>query len=286
MRGARRSCMFRGLRAVLARIFLLVNNVILVSVAGLVLWGTLSPLVYELFNLGKISVGPPVFAVMFLVPMIPLMVNSSAIGMHSAWRRGRLAASAKPLWWCSVPLHSWRCCCKKWDSARSTGRPHRPVFGFWIIFSALIDPVQRLRRGQKLTAGLLGMVTAHIGVGVFRDRRERGRKLQDREGRRLEAGDELFDAGYDFRYVGSAEVRGPNYDAVRAEIDVTRGGKLVTVLRPEKRHFGCSRPTTARRRFGQLVARFVRGDGQPVGCRCLEHAHQYKPWSGTSGWVR
>jgi cytochrome c-type biogenesis protein CcmF len=63
--------------------FLLVNNVILVSVAGLVLWGTLSPLVYEVMGIGKISVGPPVFAVMFLVPVLPLMVFL-AIGMHSA----------------------------------------------------------------------------------------------------------------------------------------------------------------------------------------------------------
>jgi cytochrome c-type biogenesis protein CcmF len=78
--------------------FLLVNNVILVSVAGLVLWGTLSPLVYELLGIGKISVGPPVFAVMFLVPMLPLMVFL-AIGMHSAWRRGKLTAAARPLWW-------------------------------------------------------------------------------------------------------------------------------------------------------------------------------------------
>jgi len=37
--------------------FLLVNNVILVGVAGLVLWGTLSPLVYEVLGLGKIIRG-------------------------------------------------------------------------------------------------------------------------------------------------------------------------------------------------------------------------------------
>ena len=78
--------------------FLLVNNVILVSVAGLVLWGTLSPLVYELLGIGKISVGPPVFAVMFLVPMLPLMVF-----LPSACIRSGGAASspstAKPLWW-------------------------------------------------------------------------------------------------------------------------------------------------------------------------------------------
>jgi len=37
--------------------FLLVNNVVLVSVAALVLWGTLSPLLYEVLGIGKISVG-------------------------------------------------------------------------------------------------------------------------------------------------------------------------------------------------------------------------------------
>ena len=67
--------------------FLLVNNVLLVGVAGLILWGTLSPLVYELLGIGKISVGPPVFSLMFLVPMLPLLVFM-CIGMHSAWRRG------------------------------------------------------------------------------------------------------------------------------------------------------------------------------------------------------
>ena len=40
-------------------------------------------------------------------------------------------------------------------------------FGFWIIFSALLEPVRRLRQGQNLTAGLLGMAIAHLGVGMF-----------------------------------------------------------------------------------------------------------------------
>jgi hypothetical protein len=36
--------------------------------------------------------------VMFLVPVLPLMVFL-AIGMHSAWRRGKLTVTAKPLGW-------------------------------------------------------------------------------------------------------------------------------------------------------------------------------------------
>ena len=78
--------------------FLLVNNVLLVCVAGLVFWGTLSPLVYELLGIGKISVGPPVFALMFLVPVLPLLAFLS-VGMHSNWRRGKLSVTAHPLWW-------------------------------------------------------------------------------------------------------------------------------------------------------------------------------------------
>src|SRR5580700_6130390 len=116
--------------------FLLVNNVVLVCVAGLVLWGTLSPLVYELLKIGKISVGPPVFAVMFLVPMLPLMVFL-AVGMHSAWRRGKLTATAKPIWW----LLGLAAVLALAIQGLVFGAFH-PVgligftFGFWIIFSA------------------------------------------------------------------------------------------------------------------------------------------------------
>src|ERR1700744_173678 len=147
--------------------FLLVNNVILVSVAGLVLWGTLSPLVYELLNLGKISVGPPVFAVMFLVPMLPLMVFL-VIGMHSAWKRGKLTVAAKPLWWLGVAavllsIAIQELFFKEFHAVGLIGF----TFGFWIIFSSMLEPLRRLRQKQTLTAALLGMSIAHLGVGMF-----------------------------------------------------------------------------------------------------------------------
>jgi cytochrome c-type biogenesis protein CcmF len=160
--------------------FLLVNNVILVSVAGLVLWGTLSPLVYELLGIGKISVGPPVFAVMFLVPVLPLMVFL-AIGMHSAWRRGKLTVTASPLGWLLVIAVAL--------AAAIQGLVFREFhwvgligfsFGFWIIFSSLLEPVRRWRQNQTVTAALLVC-----------DRRQRRRKLQDRKRRGPDAGRQL-----------------------------------------------------------------------------------------------
>jgi len=120
--------------------------------------------VYELFNLGKISVGPRVRRDVpgaddsadgvschrHAFGLAPRQLTASRDALVAA-RRGRAGVRAG----------------EGWDSARSTGSADRSVVRFWIIFSALIEPVQRLRRGQKLTPGLLGMVVAHIGVGVF-----------------------------------------------------------------------------------------------------------------------
>jgi cytochrome c-type biogenesis protein CcmF len=223
-------------------------------------------------------VGPPVFAVMFLVPMLPLMVFL-AIGMHSAWRRGRLTASARPLWWLlgaaalvSVLVQGVGFGTFHWIGLIGL------LFGFWIIFSALIEPVQRLRRGQKLTSGLLGMVVAHIGVGVFAIGASGVESYKVEKDVALKPGMTYSIAGYDFRYVSSAEVKGPNYDAVRAEVDVTRNGKLVTVLRPEKRHFWVQQTDNSQAAISVSWARdlFV-AMGNPLGADAWSMRIQYKP---------
>src|SRR5271156_933064 len=208
--------------------FLLVNNVILVSVAGLVLWGTLSPLVYELLNIGKISVGPPVFAVMFLVPMLPLMIFL-AIGMHSGWRRGKLTVAAKPLWWMLAAAVLLAVVLQLgYGKVHAVGLVGM-AFGIWIILSALLEPVRRLRQGQTLTAGLMGMVIAHAGVGVFAIGASGVESYKIEKDVALKPGMAYSIAGYEFRFVKAVDVRGPNYDAVQATVEVTRGGKLVTI---------------------------------------------------------
>ena len=66
--------------------FLLLNNVLLVVAATLILLGTLAPLIVEMLNGGKISIGAPWFEIAFLVPMIPL-IFLLGLGMHTAWRQ-------------------------------------------------------------------------------------------------------------------------------------------------------------------------------------------------------
>ncbi len=258
--------------------FLLVNNVILVSVAGLVLWGTLSPLVYELLGIGKISVGPPVFALMFLVPMLPLMLFLG-VGMHSVWRRGKLSSAARPLGWLlalAVLL-----------AAAVQGLVFGTIhwvglvgfsFGVWIVFSALLEPIRRLRAGQTLTAGLLGMAIAHLGVGMFAIGASGVESYKIEKDVGLKPGGTYAIAGYEFHFVSSREVRGPNYDAVEALVQVTGGGKPVTTLKPQKRHFRVQQTDNSQAAISVNWARdlFV-AMGNPLGEGAWSMRIQYKP---------
>ena len=65
--------------------FLLINNILLIISVFVILLGTLYPLFLDALGVGKISVGPPYFNLVFIIPMIPLSVFLG-IGMHTAWK--------------------------------------------------------------------------------------------------------------------------------------------------------------------------------------------------------
>ena len=63
-----------GFKPVSRETFLLLNNVLLVIAATLILFGTLYPLIADVMNIGKISVGAPWFEIAFAIPMLPLLL--------------------------------------------------------------------------------------------------------------------------------------------------------------------------------------------------------------------
>jgi len=258
--------------------FLLVNNVILVSVAGLVLWGTLSPLVYELLGIGKISVGPPVFAVMFLVPMVPLM-GFMAVGMHSTWRRGKISASGMLLGGMLALAVLVACLIQGvvFASFHWVGLVGLS-FGFWIIFSALLEPLRRWRKGQHLTPALVGMAIAHLGVGLFAIGASTVESYKIEKDVALKPGGSFAIAGYEFRFVNAVDVRGPNYDAVEALVEVRRDGKPVAILKPQKRHFWVKQSDNSQAAISVNWMRdlFV-AMGNPLGEGAWSMRIQYKP---------
>jgi cytochrome c-type biogenesis protein CcmF len=150
--------------------------------------------------------------------------------------------------------------------------------GFWVIFSALVDPIQRLRRHQSVTGGLLGMAIAHIGIGMFAIGASGVESYKIEKDVALKPGGSFVIAGYDFKFLAATEVRGPNYDAVEALVEITKDGKPVAILKPQKRHFRVQQTDNSKAAISVNWARdlFV-AMGDPLGQGAWSMRIQYKP---------
>ncbi len=224
---------------------LLVNNVLLLVAAAAVLLGTLYPLVLDALGLGKISVGPPYFDAVF-VPLMAPAVLLAGIGPLVAWRRGDAAALARRLRWAAAvalvlallaPLAFGR-----WSPLIAFGL----LLALWIFVTSAIGFVQRFRalpaalgafgRLRALPSAFVGMLLAHIGIGVFVVGVTMVKGYEVERDLRMEVGDTATIRGYTFRLDGIDEnVRGPNYTATRARITALRGDRVAAELAPEKR---------------------------------------------------
>jgi len=220
--------------------FLLLNNVLLVVAAALVLIGTLSPLVIELMNGGKISIGPPWFNIAFIVPMLPLLLLVG-LGMHTAWRRTaadgwlrmlRLPAMAALVLGIAVPLLFY--------GRQSVLLAVGCIAGFWVIGTGLILPLRALRR-EKGAAGpsrsALGMSVAHMGLGLFVIGVTIVSAFNVESDQSLRPGETIEVGGYNFEMQGLRNVQGPNYSAIEAEVEIRDGGDYIGTLRPQKRQY-------------------------------------------------
>jgi len=112
----------------------------------------------------------------------------------------------------------------------------RPLVGFglalaiWVVLSAALT-----LKSWTQTRSHYGMVVAHIGVAVFVVGVTLVKGYESHDDVRLKPGESAALAGYAFRLDDVSTVRGPNYVAARGQVSVTRGGKPVTTLFPERR---------------------------------------------------
>ena len=222
---------------------LLMNNVLLIVAAGSVLLGTLYPLALDALGLGKISVGPPYFDTVFVPLMVPALILIG-VGPIARWKRTSLPDLWTRLKWSAaasivvglvLPFTMGN-----WSWGTSAGL----LLAAWIAFTTLAAFVHRLRSstGTTLMAKLrgssssyYGMLLAHLGVAIFVVGVTMVTSYGSETDVRMEPGQTASLAGYTFRFDGATEVDGPNYVAARGTIDVTKDGRHVTVMHPEKR---------------------------------------------------
>jgi cytochrome c-type biogenesis protein CcmF len=221
--------------------FLLLNNALLVTAACLILVGTLWPLVMDAFDLGKISVGKPWFSAKFLVPALPLLALIG-IGMHAGWKNARLETVGRKLaWFAAGALVLALVVGFGLYGSASLLTVVGFTGGFFVIASALLQPLQRLRQGQTLSRSMLGMAIAHVGIGVFAIGITGVSAYTVEKDIGLAPGESAQVAGYEFRFAGTKPVEGPNYEAIEARVAITKKGAPVTELTTQKRTYRVQR---------------------------------------------
>ncbi len=278
-----------GFRPVSRETFLLLNNVLLVIATTVILYGTLAPLLYDVFEWGKISIGPPWFEFAFALPMLPL-VFLIAVGMHTAWRnqalkplleRLRISGIVALVAGIAVPTYLYG----RFGLLVSIGA----IAGFWIMAASLIDPIRSWRRAPGtpgMTRSVLGMSLAHFGVGMFTLGVTIVSAFTVETDLSVRAGESVDVAGHRFELVGLKTVQGPNYQAIEGEIEVRKDGDFVAELRPQKRTYLVQQnPMTEAGIDADWNRDLFVALGDPLGNNAWSVRIQYKPlirfiWAG------
>jgi cytochrome c-type biogenesis protein CcmF len=224
--------------------FLLANSVLLVVSTGAVLLGTIYPLIIDALNMGKLSVGPPYFNAVFaplLVPTVFLMVPGSI----ARWREAKVSEIAHTLRYSGLAavvlavglpfvLGGW-----------SFGAMLGIFLSAWVGLGTLLQVVTRLRKPGRIGLSFWGQHTAHMGMAVLVMGVTGVNSYEVERDVRMHVNDVVTIAPYSFQLKSLREVAGPNYKAVRADVEVKRGSEVIDILQPEKRrYFSSAMPMT------------------------------------------
>jgi cytochrome c-type biogenesis protein CcmF len=228
-------------------VFLLINNILFLVATLMVLFGTLFPLLMDALSLGKYSVGPPYFNSLF-VPMMAVLAMFMGIGPWLNWKKNnsnRIVHSLiAPLIACVVfgllaPLFM--------EGDYSVGAAIGLVIAFWVISALIVDIKNKTKHASSIFAGAKrlsrsywAMQLAHLGFAVTIIGVSLTSTYSSERDVRMAVGESFSQGGYEFTFLGTKGVQGPNYVADRGEVVVSVAGEEVLRLWPEKRRYTAS----------------------------------------------
>ncbi len=249
---------------------LVVNNVALTAILGIVLLGTLYPLLTEAFDV-RVSVGPPYFnpvGAMFFLPMLLVL----AVGPLLRWRKDSFArirtrVIAMAVFAVLVLLAVWLI----------SGIAILPLLG--ITLAALLAVASFLPiRGRsllRLPLPVWGMCLAHFGVAVALFGMAADTAFQQERLVAASVGDIIEVGPWQARLASVTPVAGPNWTAIEAQIEFRYDGGAETVAHPQARAFWSPPQETSE------VALVTRWNGQlyaAIGNQAEDGRWQIRLW--------
>ncbi len=233
---------------------LVFNNVMLSAVLGIVLFGTLYPLIAEAMG-AQVSVGPPYFnpmSALFVVPMLAVLM----VGPLLRWRQDNPGRVGKLL---ILPLVAIVVAAGAMVIMGGVGV--LPALGIVLAAGLAFASLMPLRgRSLKRTPlAIWGMVVAHFGVAVslFGMASESAFSVEKLVA--VRAGDSAQVGPWKVNLKTVQPVAGPNWTALEADMTASYKGGARVAIRPQSRSFWSPPQQTAEsalvtRWNGQLYA--------------------------------
>ena len=180
-----------------------------------------------------------------MTPAIFLM----GVGPIAKWKQAKLPEMAARLKWAFIIALITALLLPftlgKWTPMIAFGL----LLALWVAIAGFVNLRQRVglsraasgrSLGSQLGAmprGYYGMLLAHLGVAVFITGVTLVKGYETEKDVRMQPGDTVEVGGYAFQLDGLDRVPGPNYEATRGTITVSKGGKKVRTMFPEKRFY-------------------------------------------------
>jgi cytochrome c-type biogenesis protein CcmF len=224
---------------------LLGNNVLLIVACAAVLLGTLYPLLLDALGLGKISVGPPYFDTVF-VPLMAPVVFLMGVGPLARWKKTEIPDLVHRLRWAAAVAVV---CAIGGSLIAGRMTPMSALgllMGWWVVAAVATDLWERigprashgstvLQRARQIPRAVIGMMVAHLGIAVFIFGVTMVKTHEVERDVKMKPGDYTEINDWRFTLKGLREREGPNYRAVQGFVEVTRNGKKMVDMYPEKR---------------------------------------------------
>jgi cytochrome c-type biogenesis protein CcmF len=259
---------------------LIANSVLLVVATGAVLLGTIYPLIIDALNLGKLSVGAPYFNAVFVPLMVPVVFLMVPGGI-AHWREARWAQLGHDL---RLPaLAAVVAGVAIWTlTERGTWLTGMGMaLATWVVVGLLMQIFIRMKKPGRIPPSFWGMHLAHLGIAVITVGITMVKSYEVERDVRMGLNDTVTIENYSFELTGVSDVDGPNYKALRGDIKVTKDGKYLEMLYPEKRkYFSSAMPMTEAGIDSGLFRDLYVSLGEPIEGERLQWSVRvfYKPF--------
>ncbi len=267
---------------------LVLNNLLLCSLAAVVLVGTTYPMIAALLFNATLSVGPPYFHLTVVPLLVPLFAAMS-VGPTLPWKRADLGPALTRLWWAAALA------ALVGIAVEAGLRNAFAAAGFtasaWLIVGAFAELVERVRlfraplavtrsRVAAQPLSVWGAAVAHAGMGIT-VAGIAGMALAASTIVAISPGSTVRVGGYDWTLLGLHDARGSDYAARVADLRVMRDGRQVALLHPSRHDFTAQHQTVSDTAIDTDLVRdlyAVLGDERSGQVVLRLHVNYLAPW--------